>query len=179
MNKKAFSMVELIFVIVILGILGGIAIPKLVGSREDAYIAKGKNQIASIKNGINLKASSNLLSGGGCGGSGRYPVDLNETQITPSNYNSVGTPLFDGVLQEPILSSNSDGGWMATGTYISSSKDFPTDGTYSETYVYRISSTRSVTFTYYNTALGGRKAGTFYCDPNDATTGNDCKILTK
>ena len=38
--KKAFTMIELIFVIVIIGILASIAIPKLAATRDDAVIAK-------------------------------------------------------------------------------------------------------------------------------------------
>lgn len=38
--QKAFTMVELIFVIVIIGVLSAIAIPKLVATRDDAEISK-------------------------------------------------------------------------------------------------------------------------------------------
>jgi len=38
--KPAFSMIELVFVIVILGVLAAIAIPKLAATREDAEILK-------------------------------------------------------------------------------------------------------------------------------------------
>ena len=37
--KKGFTMIELIFVIVILGILASVAIPRLSGTREDAEIS--------------------------------------------------------------------------------------------------------------------------------------------
>ena len=37
--KKAFTMIELIFVIVILGILASVALPRLAATREDAEIA--------------------------------------------------------------------------------------------------------------------------------------------
>ena len=37
--KKAFTMIELIFVIVIIGILASVAIPKLAASRDDAIAA--------------------------------------------------------------------------------------------------------------------------------------------
>ena len=39
-SKKAFTMVELIFVIVIIGILASVAIPKLAITRDDAKISK-------------------------------------------------------------------------------------------------------------------------------------------
>lgn len=39
MKRKAFTMVELIFVIVILGILAAVAVPKLSATRDDAKIA--------------------------------------------------------------------------------------------------------------------------------------------
>ena len=46
MNKKAFTMIELIFVIVILGILAAVAIPKLTATRNDAYNTADCNNIA-------------------------------------------------------------------------------------------------------------------------------------
>lgn len=39
MNKKAFTMIELIFVIVIIGILAAVSIPRLAVTRTDAKIA--------------------------------------------------------------------------------------------------------------------------------------------
>lgn len=46
--KKAFTMVELIFVIVIIGILASVAIPRLQATRDDALIAKNSEYIMAI-----------------------------------------------------------------------------------------------------------------------------------
>lgn len=46
--KKAFSMIELIFVIVILGALAAVAIPKLNATRDDAVIAKSAQNLATL-----------------------------------------------------------------------------------------------------------------------------------
>ena len=37
--KKGFTMIELIFVIVILGILASVAVPRLAATREDAEVS--------------------------------------------------------------------------------------------------------------------------------------------
>lgn len=46
--KKGFTMVELIFVIVILGILAAVAIPKLAATRDDADIAKFSQNLSTL-----------------------------------------------------------------------------------------------------------------------------------
>ena len=45
--RDAFSLIELIFVIVIIGILAAVAIPKLSATRDDAYISQVSHTIAS------------------------------------------------------------------------------------------------------------------------------------
>lgn len=46
-QKRAFTMIELVFVIVILGILAATVIPKLSATRDDAKDAKDCNNIAT------------------------------------------------------------------------------------------------------------------------------------
>ena len=84
--SSAFTMIELIFVIVVLGILAGIAVPRLAATRDDATIAKMRGDIAAIRSGISLKRSENLMKG-----DVSWP-DLNKT--------AGNTVLFDNVLQQ-------------------------------------------------------------------------------
>ena len=48
MKRNAFSMIELVFVIVILGVLAAVAVPKFVSSRADAQVATLRSDIATV-----------------------------------------------------------------------------------------------------------------------------------
>ena len=58
--KKGFTMIELIFVIVILGILASVAIPRLAGTREDAEISTA---VANLRTLLSDAASYYVLKG--------------------------------------------------------------------------------------------------------------------
>ena len=51
--KKGFTMIELIFVIVILGILASVAIPRLHGTRGDAWITTTAANLRTLVSDIN------------------------------------------------------------------------------------------------------------------------------
>jgi len=64
-SKKAFTMIELIFVIVIIGILAAVAIPKLAATRDDAKLSAA---VANLKICVN---------DAGAAYTGRSDLDMN------------------------------------------------------------------------------------------------------
>ena len=52
--KKGFTMIELIFVIVILGILASVAIPRLAGTRDDAEISSALANLRTLVSDANV-----------------------------------------------------------------------------------------------------------------------------
>ena len=47
-NKKGFTLIELLIVVVIIGILAAIAIPKFAGTKSKAYIASMKSDLKNL-----------------------------------------------------------------------------------------------------------------------------------
>ena len=101
LSHSAFTMIELVFVIVILGILAAVAIPRFAATRIDAQISKGRADVSSIRSAIITERQSRLITG-------------DSTYISGIALNTGG--LFAGVLTYPITSSIKSGHWNSTNT---------------------------------------------------------------
>ncbi|MBI5237563.1 MAG: prepilin-type N-terminal cleavage/methylation domain-containing protein [Deltaproteobacteria bacterium] len=62
-NKKGFTLIELVMVIVILAILAAVAIPRFIDLQSDARISTAKGIGASIAGAANILHSQYLLKG--------------------------------------------------------------------------------------------------------------------
>ncbi len=62
-RNKAFTVIELVFVIVVLGILASIAIPKFSATRTDAQISSARATISAVRSGIVTERQTRLLRG--------------------------------------------------------------------------------------------------------------------
>jgi general secretion pathway protein G len=63
-KKSAFSMIELVFVIVILAILSAVAIPRLTSIQDDALISSEKSAIGVARQGVVALYGKRVLRGG-------------------------------------------------------------------------------------------------------------------
>ena len=108
--KKSFTLLELILVIVIIGILASVAIPKLFATRDDAIITKIRTDVSTIRSAISNLHTKNLMRG-----VSSYPEVLDDAAS-----NTEDEALFDGntsigtLLDYPIYSKNANGHWMKT-----------------------------------------------------------------
>ncbi len=118
-------MIELIFVIVVIGILASIAMPKLWVTRTDAIIAKGRAEVSTIRSAIATERQKSLL-----GGNASYLSTLDSN-------NSGSITMFGAIMQYGQSSSDKPGHWSHTA------------GT--NTYTYHIDYDKNVTFTYNST----------------------------
>ncbi len=132
--KNGFTMIELIFVVIILGVLAAVAVPKFTNAKTSAELASAKSDIAAIRSAIMTERQSSLVRG----------IQIYITKLTPT---TASTMLFTGdggtperrLLNPGIKKGTGAGDWsiVSDTTYtFNSGKDTttftynPADGTF-------------------------------------------------
>jgi general secretion pathway protein G len=128
--SKAFSLLEVIFVLIILGVLISLNIQNLSFTTDDALFAKAKAQVASIQNGISLQKSKYALK------STTFDIDKLDDSVS---YNQEDEVLFSNVLEQKVFSKNKKGYWMKTAN---------------NTYIFKVNDTLALIFKYENHKFG-------------------------
>ena len=114
-ERNAFTMLELTFVIVIIGILSAVAIPRFAVTRDDATISKAKTTVAAVRNAVASERQKRILRG-------NFDKIFKLTQNSANN-----NPIFDAfdgntsnpVLEYPLQSckdATAQGCWKETTT---------------------------------------------------------------
>ncbi|MFK5976484.1 MAG: type II secretion system protein [Sulfurovum sp.] len=112
-THKAFTMLELIMVIAIIGILSAVALPKFAASRTDAELVKAKSIVSAVRLGIATARQSLILSGN------FTPVTFltNNTGTNVAIFDAIEGDITTPVLEYPIRScetATSSGCWITT-----------------------------------------------------------------
>ena len=95
--KKAFTILELIFVIVVIGILAGLAIPRLFPVIDTAKIKKAQSQVSAIRASIGNAYSKNIISG--------------NDKCPELEKNTSDNKLFENILTYPLSTNATDVKW--------------------------------------------------------------------
>ena len=62
-QQSGFTLIELIVVMVIVGLLGAVAVPKFIDMTKKAEAASAKNVLGSVRSALSLKVASGLVNG--------------------------------------------------------------------------------------------------------------------
>ena len=100
--KRSFTLIELIFVIIVIGVLAAVALPKFTEALNQADIGKAKSTVTAIRSGLQVYKNKHILLG---------------QQPYPSSLDRGTGKLFDVVLPDGITPSNESGGWSKSGNY--------------------------------------------------------------
>ncbi|SFV60114.1 General secretion pathway protein G [hydrothermal vent metagenome] len=110
-QKRAFSLIELLVVILILGLLVGLVAPKVIGQGTQAQIKLTCTQMGSIKEALKMFKLDN----------GKYPDTDEGIEALLSNPDTEKYPNYSG---SPYLEKLPKDPWGKYFTYIKTDKDF-------------------------------------------------------
>ena len=115
MNRKGFTLIELVTVIVILGILSAVALPVYLDYRQDAKVAACKGMLGAVRSGIaNYYAKSATDSGGGVL---KYPALTDLTTVGNVMIDTMGDNPFDtDTTKNNVVASSSAKGTVSGST---------------------------------------------------------------
>lgn len=136
LNKKGFTLIELVLVIAILGILAISALPRFLNLAQDAEHSSRDGVVGAVRAGLALYRANDMVTNGG---DGSYPAELScdptncvaATTLADAATCDTAPNCFGNVLQTPV----DDASWTRTNatTYVFNDGEADTTFTYDST----------------------------------------------
>lgn len=122
-NQKGFTLIEIIAVLVILGILAAVAVPRYIDMASEAKIAATQGQVAEMKSSLNLAYAKYFIANGVAPTGAQAITAAGFTSGTaatvgaaPDIWNVKLTAVANAVTID-ILDRNADTGYVGTGIW--------------------------------------------------------------
>jgi general secretion pathway protein G len=168
-RKRAFTLIELIFVIVIIGLLASISVPKFMTTKSSASSTSAKAIVSSLRTSIETKHGEWLIddtldSTNGYSNKG-YPSSLDDIDGQSNNGDKLFNKIVNStpILKTPIISCSATEG---TDCWYKESNDSTVSY-----YRYKLSDSENLRIDYNNSS------GKIECQDGDNITKTQCESI--
>jgi len=165
--KSSFTLIELIFVIVIIGLLASVAVPKFMQTKASASSTSAKSVVSSVRTAIETRHGEWIIDDS-LGADEDYTPKGYPKKLDEATANSAGENLFVGtsklkLLKHPVKSCLDNDCWFKY-------KDDDTDNNISY-YEYKFNDDEYIRLDYNGTN------GEFKCNNEGTISKSDCESI--
>jgi MSHA pilin protein MshA len=120
-NEKGFTLIEIIAVLVILGILAAVAVPRYISMMDQSRISAAQSAIAEVKSQCSNYYASQMLSGNGTTTNAAVLASITATPYLGPDYSvsaataASGIIITVGTVKGNALSASQTGTWYYPG----------------------------------------------------------------
>jgi len=106
--NRGFTLIELVIIIVVLGILASVAIPKFMNVSKEAEVASVANMVSSLESALSIYTAKQYLDGQSV--AVHNPFD--DLSNIPNNYKGINDPI------DATNTPNGSWSWRPTGNWL-------------------------------------------------------------